>query len=260
MATMANSPETNTGGGPARDILTDGEWSMLLDQIDPEDEANEPLVTPILGRELTYGAIPSSSDIAEKLFKQYKCPIRYSEDLARVAQFLETVEFKKDERFARDKVSAIIKDAMKSPTPGSSSADEPHAILASLRLPLYVTTNYDTLMVKALRRALADQKAADLEYFRWNDFLSSRRSTFADGRALSRANPMVFHYFGHVEVSESLALTEDHYLDFLIETSKAAASLPRPGAGVAGLEHPAVPRSSAHRPGIPRCCAASRPI
>jgi hypothetical protein len=80
-------------------------------------------------------------------------------------------------------------------------------------------------------------KDARLEFCRWNDALNnpslfdpslfdtetgSEISSFAP----NVANPVVFHLYGHTGVAESLVLTEDDYLQFLVETSKANLRIP----------------------------------
>ena len=46
------------------------------------------------------------------------------------------------------------------------------------------------------------------------------------GLVPTQANPVVFHLHGHYDVPESLVLTEDDYLDFLVAVSRDDGLLP----------------------------------
>ncbi|HLK65133.1 MAG TPA: CHAT domain-containing protein [Bryobacteraceae bacterium] len=104
---------------------------------------------------------------------------------------------------------------------------EPHTVLASQPFPLYLTTNFDTL----LEDALAEQgKKPRIEYCRWNklaedpprELLSEREPGYVpDAR-----NPLVFHLFGYWEVDDSLVLTEDDYFDYLIGVTRQSNLIP----------------------------------
>ena len=103
--------------------------------------------------------------------------------------------------------------------PDFTEPDEPHGILADLPLPIYMTTNYDDFMVRALESRHRDPKR---ELCRWNEYVKDQPSIFTSepGFEPTPANPVVFHLHGHNEVAESLVLTEDDYLDFLVAISK----------------------------------------
>ena len=122
----------------------------------------------------------------------------------------------------------ILEEIEKIPTPDFKSADEPHGILASLPLPVYITTDYHSFMFAALKSQLRD---AQQEICRWNDSVRNEPSAFdsQQGQEIfvpDVANPVVFHLYGHAGVAESLVLTEDDYLQFLVETSKDPLSIP----------------------------------
>jgi hypothetical protein len=62
---------------------------------------------------------------------------------------------------------------------------------------------------------------------RWNAFVAGERSVLQEGFQPTVASPVVFHLHGHVDVPESVVLTEDDYLDFLVSTSKESID-PKP--------------------------------
>jgi hypothetical protein len=88
-----------------------------------------------------------------------------------------------------------------------------------------MTTNYDDHMVRALAARGKDPRR---ELCRWNTLLKKRSSVFDSGSGFrpTPANPVVFHLHGHNEVPESLVLTEDDYLDFLVNISRQQDLLP----------------------------------
>jgi hypothetical protein len=146
-----------------------------------------------------------------------------------VAQFIAT---KIDQLTPREK---MVEEIEKISTPDFKSADEPHGILASLQLPIYITTDYHNFMFAALKSYLKDARQ---EFCRWNDSVKNEPSAFdsqpAKGEISSfpdAANPVVFHLYGHTGLKESLVLTEDDYLQFLIETSKYPQRIPPPIQG-----------------------------
>src|SRR5262249_12559303 len=101
--------------------------------------------------------------------------------------------------------------------PEGAPPDEPHRVLADLRLPLYMTTNYDLFMFSALA-AHRDRKPYR-ELCRWNDLLHYDPDLFTrqPDYELHPATPLVYHLHGWVDSSMSLVLTEDDYLAFLEE-------------------------------------------
>jgi hypothetical protein len=109
--------------------------------------------------------------------------------------------------------------------PNFTETDEPHALLADLPLPVYITTNYDDFMVQALKNRGKDPKR---ELCRWSTYLEEQPSVFDSkaGFLPSPSNPVVFHLHGHNEVAESLVIAEDDYLDFLVRISKDQDVIP----------------------------------
>jgi SIR2-like domain len=212
--TVAQSPPT---------MLTEDMWRTLLDRI------HDHKCTPFLGAESTGSVLPPRSTIAESWAKESDFPLEDSSDLARVAQFIAT---KIDALTPRDK---IVNEIKKVPTPDFKTADEPHGILASLPLPVYITTDYHNFMFAALK---SYSKDARQEFCRWNDLVKDMPSAFDSQPGKGEitnfpdvANPVVFHLYGHTGVEESLVLTEDDYLQFLVETSKDSQRIPPPIQG-----------------------------
>lgn len=195
--------------------LEDSDWNLLLRRI------KDGKCTPFLGAGACFGALPLGSEIAQKWARKHEYPLGDSRNLARVAQFLAVT---KDPMTPKEIVAEWFKDV---PPPDFTEPDEPHDVLADLPLPVYITTNYDDFMVQALKSRKKDPKQ---ELCRWNKYVRELLppSIFESepGFTPTPANPVVFHLHGHTEVSESLVLTEDDYLDFLVSVSKDQDLLP----------------------------------
>jgi len=176
--------------------------------------------TPFLGAGACFGVLPLGSDIAQEWAKDYNFPLEDSENLARVAQFIAV------KRGVMRPKYEITQRFEKVAPPDFTKSDEPHAVLAKLPLPIYITTNYDDFMTQALKRRNKDPQQ---ELCRWNKIVKEHPSIFEQALVFDPTDqhPVVFHLHGHVGVPESLVLTEDDYLDFLMNISKDQDLIPR---------------------------------
>jgi SIR2-like domain len=178
-----------------------------------------PRCTPFLGAGVGADVLPLGGTIAAEWAQRYDYPLKDRDDLARVAQFVAVVEDpmwpKEDIRSFFHLKAAPLEDE-----------DEPHRVLAELPLPIYLTTNYDNFMVQALRQAGRNPVE---DFCRWTSRESFGRSVFDDPRGFEPtvANPLVYHLHGLLERPESLVLTEDDYVDFLVNVSDADVVPPR---------------------------------
>jgi hypothetical protein len=193
--------------------LVDRDWDLLVRAI------TNRRCTPFLGAGVNAGVLPLGSDIASKWASDYEYPLKDSDNLIRVAQFL-AVEYYP--MFPKDEIVRLFQEI--SASPDFSDKSEPHRVLAEFPLPVYLTTNYDNFMIAALERKYRDAK---LELCRWNTLTRNEPSRFDDGYEPSPANPVVFHLHGHVEVPSSIVLSEDDYFDFLVNISRDPLLIPQ---------------------------------
>jgi len=194
--------------------LAEGDWQTLLWRV------KEGKCTPFLGAGACYPALPLGTEIAQKWAQQYGYPLGDCSDLARVAQFLAV---QRDPMFPKEEIlRGFFRDVN---PPDFTQPDEPHSVLANLPLPVYMTTNYDDFMVRALKTRNKDPRR---ELCRWNKYIKGQPSVLSSeaGFDPTPANPVVFHLHGHSEVPESLVLAEGDYLDFLINVSRDGELLP----------------------------------
>ena len=189
------------------------DWEDLLTLI------QEGTCTPFIGAGACAGTLPLGSQIARQWAEEHNYPLADKTDLARVAQFLAITRY---EMFPKDCIRREFQD--KAP-PDFSAPDEPHGVLADLNLPIYITTNYDDFMFKALEDR---KRAPEREFCRWNRFpqVTGQKSIFDSGFKPKPATPLVYHLHGHLEVPQSMVLTEGDYLDFLIRLSRDQDLLP----------------------------------
>ncbi len=196
--------------------MNERDWELLLDRI------KDGKCTPFLGAGINYGVLPLGGDIAKEWSQQYGFPLGDSDNLASVAQFM-AVNYN-DSMFPKEK----ILERLGRPKPDFAKQDERLEgliALAELPLPVYLTTNYDDLMVQALKHKGKDARR---ELCRWHKNLKTVRSAFdgAAGYEPTPANPVVFHLHGYDAETQSLVLTEDDYLDFLVNISRNQKILP----------------------------------
>jgi hypothetical protein len=193
--------------------LSENDWETLLNRIQQKK------CTPFIGAGACAGTLPLGSDIARQWADKYRYPLPDKWDLAKVSQFM---AIEKDDMAPKEDIQAQF---MKIPAPDFTKQDEPHSLLADLNLPIYITTNYDSYMYMALRDQGCDPKR---ELCRWNRFVEMEDSVFGSGYSPTPANPLVYHLHGHYDLPQSMVLTEDDYLDFLVRLSRDQKLLPPP--------------------------------
>ena len=198
---------------PMPRTLQPTDWTLLLRRI------REGKCTPFLGAGASFGTLPLGATIAEAWAKEFEYPLEDSHDLIRVSQYV-AVEME-DGLYPKEELASQFRTAG---VPDFNSSNEPHRFMADLPLPVYITTNYDDFMVQALR---SRGKKPEQEICRWNSQLYGLPSVLdrVDYEPTPET-PLVFHLHGHAGIPESLVLTEDDYLDFLIAIAKDKKLLP----------------------------------
>jgi SIR2-like domain len=195
--------------------MRDPDWRLLLARVE------DGLCTPFLGAGAVVPALPLGSSIARKWAAEHEYPLEDDHDLARVAQYLSV--YQDDAMYPKE---LICDELARLAPPDFSAPGEAHGVLAALPLPVFITTNYDDSMCAALRAMDKDPRR---EICRWNSSpaLAAEPSPISEpGYEPTVANPLVFHLHGHLGLPESLVLTEDDYLDFLVAISRDPDLLP----------------------------------
>jgi len=200
-----------------RNSLEEKTWKTLIDRINGVGNGK---CTPFLGAGTCHGLLPLGGEVARKWAAEYKYPFPDSSDLVKVAQY---VALNHDSMVPKEEILKILAEEGKAPD--FKNPLQPHRALADLPLPIYLTTNYDNLMTEALQYRRRDPKR---EICRWNKLVEKCPSVFKGKSKFQPtvANPVVFHLHGHSEFPESLVLTEDDYMDFLVNLSRPALMPP----------------------------------
>jgi len=109
----------------------------------------------------------------------------------------------------------------------SNGSQNPLLLLADLPLPIYLTTSYHAFMEQALYRANKQPKSV-ICY--WDPALRSVRSVYDgdDNYYPTVQEPLVYHLHGIDKYPASLVITEDDYLDFLVNVSQDWDGIPLP--------------------------------
>ena len=191
------------------------DWKLLLARI------QDGLCTPFLGAGAAAHALPLGEAIAERWADTHGYPLEDRHDLARVSQFLAVHQ--DDAMYPKELLGDELRQL---PGPDLTDPGEPHAALARLPLPVFITTNYDDSMRQALVAAGKDPRR---EICRWNrsPALADEPSPLEDGvYTPTPAYPLVYHLHGRLDLPESLVLTEDDYLDFLVAIARDPRILP----------------------------------
>jgi hypothetical protein len=238
---MSNNHENNQKPGS----LSDSDWDRLIQRIKLGK------CTPFLGAGANSNLLPQGAQIASDWATDYSFPLRDSHDLARVALFLALTE---ERALPKELMQTMLQQMMGDLFKAGSATNlvaphHPLGILGALPLPVYITTNYDDVMYRALK---ANRKRAQVEICTWTEHLKSKGAvnypdldhypsgvpppedfTFSKSRFKSEYplkptadSPVVYHLHGHYSLLESMVLTENDYLDFLVQHSKDDAMLP----------------------------------
>jgi hypothetical protein len=207
--------------------VSDAYWRTLVSKI------RRGQCTPILGPSVASELLPTPEDLARGLSSGH-CPFADTADLRRVSQFLGTMDNDDMRQRVLDQLTASLRrnlgssnGAARIGTPSDLQLDqwndlsqafetEIHQQLASLSLPLYVTTNFDNFLTRALEAKLGGNGKVRREPVVWR---IPREERAVLNPPPSADNPVVLHLFGTDKDPESMVLTEDDHLDYLARIS-----------------------------------------
>lgn len=216
----------------------DSFWNTLLDNI-----ANGEC-TPFLGPGLTSNLLPTPAEVAQTLAAANNYPFADSDDLPSVAQFLGTTDnrrllrevqriaiegfhrrlgFKPEPPKARQSLIEVITAADWSNASQQLWESEIHHQLADLRLPLYITTNYDNFLALALGAKRGQPARRIVVDWRPPPRQDVSRPHYDLNPPPSPEDPVVLHLFGSFGNDQELlsaVVAEDDYLDYLARIAR----------------------------------------
>jgi hypothetical protein len=182
------------------ETLDERDWRFLLTVI------QKGMCTPFLGAGASFPAVPLGETIAADWAHNYNYPGDNPRNLVEVAEYVAT---QCDYIVPKIDILDLVDHAT---PPDFNAADEPHGLLADLPLSIYLTTNYDDFMVRALT---SRGRNARRDFCRWNEWLEQEPPVFDyAGFTPTVDNPLVFHFHG-CATPDSIVLTERDYLRFL---------------------------------------------
>jgi len=192
---------------------TDADWQGLLYSIKYKQ------CTPVLGAGACAGVLPLGRELAQRWAKQYDYPFSDSDYLPRVAQYVAIQLGHNTPKFM------IRKEFEGRGYPDFNDPDEPHRLVSDLRLPVYVTTNYDDFIMQALARRVPPP-TAKRELCRWFKLRGRNQVDLSMDFQPTEDQPLVFHLHGALDNADSMVLTEDDYLEFLVCVSEEENLIP----------------------------------
>ncbi|HEY7572906.1 MAG TPA: TIR domain-containing protein, partial [Nitrososphaeraceae archaeon] len=123
-------------------IRSNFNWKKLLYSI------RERKCTPFIGSEVCQPWIPLGKEVASRWAEENEYPLQNSYDLSQVAQFL-AIKYG-DESSPKEDLTREINKIQVPDFRLGEFRNAPLAVLADLNLPIYITTNYDHFVEKAL--------------------------------------------------------------------------------------------------------------
>jgi SIR2-like domain len=200
-------------GGTAHGVK-ESDWARLIDQLGQGD------CTPFLGAGACHGVLPTGAALSSQWAAQYGYPFADNGDLARVMEYAAASEG--DEVYLKQKVCEAL---LAAGTPDFNNPYEPHALLAEFPIPVFLTTNYDDFLVKALQAAGKQPNSATCSWSSGMD-VDYDRALFdtAPGLKPVATTPLVYYLHGSINKPRSMVLTENDYLEFLVKIASTRDS------------------------------------
>lgn len=185
--------------------LGEADWSELVRQL------RRGTCVPFLGAGACAEYLPSGGQMSRAWADEYGYPLDDSHDLARVMQYVTTMHVKDATSLKERLADELFAHAE---PPNFSDDTQIHSALARFDLPIYVTTNYDDFMERALgHRGKEPYRALSPWYSTAGD---SANPVNVASREPTAREPVVFHLHGHHTIPASMVLTEDDYIEYLV--------------------------------------------
>lgn len=194
--------------GQTKRLPSNIKWPAILANL------NEGRLVPFLGAGASMAnngekGLPSTIELARHLAKKCSFPDEDCEDIFRVAQYY---AYNFGETRLREQVKAKLRPKDVKPKPS-----EVHNILAKLPIRVVLTTNYDRLMEHAFHKA--DKEPWSEIYNRFGN----QKQIDSDPTVLT---PLVYKLHGSLDDFDSMVITEDNYIDFLIKLIEGNPKVP----------------------------------
>jgi hypothetical protein len=190
--------------------------------------------TPVVGSGMAERLLPSREEIASRWADRWQLPITQHSrgELAKVAQYMQArtspgtprmelrrfilTEFRRqwggrlpDDLFAPRKLPQLLRAVAE--LHRDEDGVDPYRVVASLDLPVYVTTSWTSLLEDTL---VAVGRTPIVRSFAWHRDRADTEGPL-DFDPDDRDRPLVYHLFGQVDDLDSVVLSEDDYFAWL---------------------------------------------
>lgn len=195
-------------------LLAEADWSRLVHQLRAGD------CTPFLGAGACAGVLPGGSGLSKDWAAKVGYPFADKGALSEVMEYAAFVLG--DNIYLKEQVCKYLSSLG---SPRFDDPDEPHALLSEFPVSVYITTNYDDYLSRALKRAGRFPQSGICA---WSGSVTSQQ----DGReavpviAPAPDAPLVYHLHGSAQAPRSLVLTEADYLEFLVNIACSGSGGP----------------------------------
>jgi hypothetical protein len=222
------------------------DWDFITDQI------YQKRCTPIISNKITHQALFGDQNVIQTWAEKVNYPLADSDNLTRVAQFLSVTRHdsaRAKSSYLQFLKSSLLKLARVEPNTEQAVLDDiqnelrsltfsqlaierlgypnlqndpnnPLNILAALDIPIYLTTGHHNLMEAALE---AVGKSPRTEVYCWQEGqeenIPVECQTDLDFEP-DVQTPLVYHWHGIDSYPNSLVLTEDDHLEFLVHVTQ----------------------------------------
>lgn len=190
--------------------MDDRDWGRLVDQL------KNGACTPLLGA----GAMPGAAGATRQetgappsLLDAFAPTPDAATDPAAAGPAPGAPIRRRDPAFVRQQMADEI---LSVPAPDFEARTEPHALLARLPLPVYLTTNFDGFLTEALLHHGKHPRSAICPWNRGAEAVGSRDTDAAHLRFPTSREPVVYHLHGSARHPRSMVVTEDDHMDFAL--------------------------------------------
>lgn len=188
-------------------VWSDRDWDRLVDQIRRGD------CTPFLGAGACSPTLPVGADLGQSWANHYDYPFDDRSSLHDVMQYASIIE--EDPVTVKQRVA---RDLSQRGEPDFTDPAEPHMLLAAHPIDVYLTTNYDNFMTRALELAGRRPVTAVCPWYRGAEV--DPHAEVPRGYAPHAGEPLVYHLHGSLDHEASLVLAEQDYVEFLVTLAK----------------------------------------
>jgi hypothetical protein len=179
------------------------EWQRLVEQVRIGE------CTPFLGGGACTGTLPPDADLSRYWAGNYEYPFTNEANLHEVMQYACVVEG--DAVTVKRRVTEHLADMG---DPDFTDPCQPHALLARYPIKVYLTTNYDNYMSRALQLEGKQPRTAVCPWYR--GATTNPLTTLPRNYQPSPVEPLVYHLHGNFHDPASLVIAEQDYVEFLI--------------------------------------------